>query len=149
MSLLAQIAGVDLWVAPGIRRATLDDVPALIEFGRTAYPGRPIEQAAPWLAWYIQNPDRLVLIGLSSAGAAQVTTDYGLERRARLSLLAAKPVPGAVFESLRILRAMVDWAKEKGAVGTFRVDSGTGVDFGSFAKRLGGRQVLTDYEIPL
>lgn len=111
---------------------------------------RQIEQGIPWMERCIQNPDRLVLVGPNSIGCAQIQWNYGYERRARLDMLAARPVPGAALEALRIVRMMVAWGKEKGAVGTFRLDADTGIDFGPFAKRLGGKPVtLTRYEIPL
>lgn len=135
---------------PEIRRATLDDAPFLLELAREKYPARQVDLAANWLKWCIESPDRLVLIGPNSAGIAQVQWNYGFERRARLDALAARPTTGAALEALRIVRLMIDWAKQQGAVGSFRLDADTGVDFGPFAKRLGGRPVtMTRYEIPL
>ena len=102
------------------------------------------------MEWAIQNPERLVLIGANSVGVAQASWQYGFERRARLDMLGARPVAGAALEALKMVRMMLVWAKEQGAEGTFRLDADTGVDFGPFARRLGGKPVtLTRYEIPL
>ena len=135
---------------PVIRAATLDDMPFIIELAREKYPQRTIEKGIPWMAWAIQNSERLVLVGPNSGGVAQVSWNYGFERRARIDMLGARAVPGAALEALRMVRMMLVWAKEQGAEGTFRLDADTGVDFGPFARRLGGKPVTTTrYEIPL
>lgn len=133
-----------------VRRATLADMPFIIAMAKEKYPARQIEQGISWMEWCIGSPERLVLIGPNSAGVAQVSWNYGFERRARLDMLGARATPGAALEALKIVRMMVAWAKEQGAQGTFRLDADTGVDFGPFARRLGGGPVtLTRYEIPL
>lgn len=133
-----------------IRRATLADMPFIIEMARERYPARTIEKGIPWMQWCIGNPEKLVLIGPNSIGMANVGWQYGFERRARLDMLGARAVAGAALEALRMIRIMLTWAKQQGAVGTFRLDADTGVDFGPFARRLGGKPVtLTRYEIPL
>lgn len=133
-----------------VRRATLADVPVLLEIAKELYADRPVANAESWLRWAIQNPERLVLIGKASAGVAQLSWNYGFERRARLDALGALPGRASAFEALRIVRLMIQWARENGATGTFRLDADTGVDFGPFARRLGGKPVThTRYEIPL
>lgn len=141
---------IEIEAEPAIRRATLADMPFIVEMARERYPQRTIDQGIPWMEWAIQNPDRLVLLGPNSIGVAQALWAYGFERRARLDMLGARAVPGAALEALRMLRLMLVWAKEKGAEGTFRLDADTGIDFGPFARRLGGKPVtVTRYEIPL
>lgn len=133
-----------------IRRATEADIPFVRELAVLKYPARNVEQALNWFKWCLQSPDRLVLVGANSFGIAQVDWNYGFERRGRMDVLAGRAVPGASFETLRMIRMMVLWAKERGATGNFKIEADTGVDFGPFAKRLGGRQVTTVwYEIPL
>ena len=95
----------------------------------------------------MKHPQRLVLVGAYSFGVAEVSDKYGFERRARLGMLAA--LPGAGMEPLRLVRMMIAWAKQQGAAGTFRLDADTGVDFGPFAKRLGGKPILAQYEVPI
>ena len=133
-----------------IRRASLDDMPFIIGMAKEKYPARQIEQGIPWMEWCIGSPERLVLVGPNSVGVAQVDWRYGFERRGRLDMLASRPQAGAPWEAFRMVRMMLAWAKEQGAQGTFRLDADTGIDFGPFAKRLGGEPVtLTRYEIPL
>ena len=133
-----------------IRRASLDDMPFIIGMAKEKYPARQIEQGIPWMEWCIGSPERLVLVGPNSVGVAQVDWRYGFERRGRLDMLASRPQASAPWEAFRMVRMMLAWAKEQGAQGTFRLDADTGIDFGPFAKRLGGEPVtLTRYEIPL
>ena len=133
-----------------IRRTSLDDMPFIIGMAKEKYPARQIEQGIPWMEWCIGSPERLVLVGPNSVGVAQVDWRYGFERRGRLDMLASRPQASAPWEAFRMVRMMLAWAKEQGAQGTFRLDADTGIDFGPFAKRLGGEPVtLTRYEIPL
>ena len=137
-----------LSATPMIRQATLIDIPFIMELAREKYPHRDVSKAEPWAKWCIQNPDRLVLIGPNSVGCAQVDWIYGHECKARLDVLAARP--GPIWEALRMLRVMINWARQKGASGSFILDANTGIDFGSFSERLGGKKVtITQYEIPL
>lgn len=133
-----------------IRRATLADMPFIISLAKEKYPARQIELGIPWMEACIQNSERLVLVGPNSAGVAQIGWHYGFERRARLDMLGARPTASSAWEAFRMVQIMVAWAKDEGATGSFRLDADTGVDFGPFARRLGGTPVtLTRYEIPL
>lgn len=137
-------------VVSSIRRATLADMPFMVAMAKEKYPVRKVELGIPWMEWALANPERLVLMGDNTIGVAQVSWNYGFERRARLDMLGARPVSGAALEALKMVRLMIAWAKEQGAQGSFRLDADTGVDFGPFARRLGGKPVtLTRYEIPL
>jgi hypothetical protein len=135
---------------PSIRKATSDDETFMFEIAKEKYPERAIERGAPWVRWAMQHSERLVLVGPNSFGIAQVGWFYGMERRARLDMLCARPIPGAALEALKMVRMMVAWAAEQGATGAFRLDADTGVDFEPFARRLGGKLVTTTwYDIPL
>jgi len=126
----------------------MGDIPRWLAVAQSRYPGRPVEQAVPWVEQCIASPNRLALVGDRACGIAEIGLYYGFERRSRLSFLFSSP--GAGMEPLRILRQMVVWAKENGAVGHFVVDADTGVDFGPFARRLGGVTVNeARYRIPL
>jgi hypothetical protein len=136
---------------PAIRRAGADDVPFLIDLARDVYatragtiPGLTEEGAIGWLRWAIANPDRLVLCGPHSGGVASVSFHYGYERRARVDVLAARPTPGAALEAMRMVRVMLAWAREHGA-SRLRLGADTGVDFGPFARRLGGERKTEVY----
>ena len=137
-----------LAMRPMIRQATLDDIPFIMALAAEKYPGRDVTKDEPWAKWCIKNPDRLVLVGPSSMGCAQVDWIYGHECKARLDVLAARP--GPIWEALRMLRLMLNWARQKGAIGSFILDANTGIDFSAFSERLGGRKVtVTRFEIPL
>ena len=132
----------------GIRRATEDDIPRILEIARACYPVREVDKVLPWLKWILNHEDRLSLIGAHSIGAASITAHYGFEQRARLDVLASlKPCS---LEAFRMLRIMVQWAQQRGIEGSFRLDADTGVVFEPFARRLGGKAVTTThYAIPL
>lgn len=136
-----------------IRRATEADIPHGLGIAQQAYPGRGIEKAVEWAKWHINQPNSIVLIGPSTLGIASIVFKYGFEKRSRLDMLAALPEKSGVLEALQQVRAMVRWAALQGAVGQFRIDADTGIDFGPFAKRLGGFEVdpvkYPRYDIPL
>lgn len=136
-----------------IRRATEEDIPHGLAIAQQAYPGRGIEKAVEWAKWHLRQPTSLVLVGPGTLGIASIVLKYGFEKRARLDMLAALPEKTSVVEALQQVRAMVRWAALQGAVGHFHIDADTGVDFGAFARRLGGREVdpvkYPRYEIPL
>ena len=136
-----------------VRRATEEDIPHGLAIAQQAYPGRGIEKAVDWAKWHLKQPNSLVLIGPGTLGIASIVFKYGFEKRARLDMLAAKPEKSSAIEALQQIRAMVKWAALQGAVGHFRVDADTGVDFGAFALRLGGHRVddvkYPRYDIPL
>ena len=133
-----------------IRRATEADIPYMLALAKEKYPDRPVEMGVPWMQWCLQNPNRLVLVGLDSVGVAQADTHYGYARKGRLDWLCGRPVKGAALETLRMVRMMIAWAKEQGCVGDFRLDAETDVDFAPFSRRLGGREVVIKrYLIPI
>lgn len=133
-----------------IRQGTENDIPFMTALFQEAYPARGIERGLPWMKWAMGNVDRLVLVGAHSAGVACVSWNYGFEPKGRLDILAARPAARGFLEPFRMLGMMIQWAKLRGAVGTFKIEADTGVDFGPFARRLGGQPVTrTWYEIPL
>jgi hypothetical protein len=136
-----------------LRRATEADIPRGLQIAEQAYPGRGISMAVDWAKWHLRQPNSLVLIGDRTLGIASLAFKYGFEKRGRLDMLAAIPEKAAVLEALQQVRAMVRWATLQGAVGNFRIDADTGVDFGAFARRLGGHEVdpvkYPRYDIPL
>lgn len=135
-----------------IRRATETDIPHGLAIAQQAYPGRGIENAVGWAKWHLSQANSLVLIGPGTLGIASIVFKYGFEKRARLDMLAAAPEKSSVLEAFQQVQAMVRWATLQGAVGHFRIDADTGVDFGAFARRLGGHEVdpvkYPRYDIP-
>lgn len=133
-----------------IRRGRDEDIPFMLEICKERYGERASEISIPWMKWHIKNPSSLVLVGSATIGLASINLHYGFEKQARLDMLAAKREKSAVFEALQQVRAMVRWAAINGAEGTFKIDADTGVDFGPFAKRLGGSPInYPRYQIPL
>lgn len=136
-----------------IHRATEADIPRGLEIARERYPEREVANGLEWVRWHMRQPLSLVLAGSCTFGVASIVLKYGFEKRARLDMLAALPEKGVVMEALQQVKTMVRWATLQGATGYFRIDADTGVDFGPFAKRLGGCEVdpvkYPRYDIPL
>lgn len=136
-----------------IRRFTEADIPWALEIAKARYPDRPVENGVQFVRWSMGNTNSVVLRGEAAFGVASIVMKYGFEKRARLDILAAQQGNRAVVEALHIVRAMVRWATLNGALGHFRIDADTGVDFGPLARRLGGHVVdpvrYPRYDIPL
>lgn len=134
-------------VEPSIRAATAADIDFWLPRAQQLYPARPIMAMEPWIRWALNNEDCLILVGKNSCGMARVSWFYGVDRKARMEFLFGSPS----WETLKMVRLMVAWAKVRGATGKFRLTADTGVDFGPFAKRLGGHIVEQNpqYDIPL
>lgn len=136
-----------------VRRMTEEDIPRGLEIAKHAYPGRGIENGVDWVRWHMKQANSLVLVGPGTLGIASIVFKYGFEKRARLDMLAAIPDRAGVIEAMQQVKAMVRWAALQGAQGQFRIDADTGVDFGAFARRLGGCEVdpvkYPRYDIPL
>lgn len=131
-----------------IRIATAQDIARWLPVAQAAYPDRGVERGLPWIRWCIESPNRIALTGEHSCGIAQVTLKYGFEPRAMLDMLFSDGRAG--IEPLIIVRQMIVWAKAKGAVGRFTMDSDTGIDFGPIARRLGGCSVdIRRWTVPL
>ena len=131
-----------------IRRVTVEDIPRALEMAAAAYPERRVAMGEDWARWVVGHPDRICLISDEALGVASIVTRYGHERRAQLDLLAS--LNPRSFDPVRMLRAMIEWARSRQAVGAFKIDSDTGVDFGPFVRRLGGRAVTNKrYEVVL
>ena len=130
-----------------IRRATEIDRPFVMELVKEKYPDR-YAQGIPYVNWCLNNPDRLVAVGPHSFGVASAMWHYGFQRRGGISILCCRPVAGASFEIVRMVRFMLDWAKAVGCEGDFTLVEDTGVDFGPLVRRLGGVS-RTVWRIPL
>lgn len=136
-----------------IRIATLADIPFIMDIGKERYGDRAVGPSFDWVRYQMQNASAVVLVGPESVGISSIAWKYGSEKRARLDVLCARRTRTAPIEALQVLKAMIRWAAFNGAQGMFRVDADTGVDFGPFAKRLGGVEVdarrYPRYDIPL
>lgn len=138
-----------------IRRATLDDMPWMLELAEEQYPGRGVKAGWDWMKFCIENRigDRCVLVGEASLIVAHIYKQYGYELRCRIDMLCAKKSKRAVLEALQLIKGIKRWAAMNSVTAPLKLDADTGVDFGPFARRLGGRQVdpvrYPVYEIPL
>lgn len=138
-----------------IRRATFDDMPRMLEIAKEMYPGRGVEAGWDWMRFHIENRagDKFVWIGEHSVIVAHIYRQYGFELRCRIDMLCARRQKAAIFEALQLVKACKRWAALNGVTAPMKLDADTGVDFGAFAKRLGGWQVdpkrYPVYEIPL
>ena len=136
-----------------VRRFTEADIPWGLEIAKERYPNRDVSLGVEFVRWSMRNPNSIVLRGASSFGVASIVMKYGFEKRSRLDILAAKAGNSSVVDAIQIVRAMVRWAALQGALGFFRIDADTGVDFGPLARRLGGHEVdaklYPRYDIPL
>ena len=133
-----------------IRVADESDLPFLMTLAREKYPHRGGgDTSVRWLRWVMNDRNHLVLVGAHSGGIASVSWNYGIERRGRVDVLAARPTPGAALEAMRMVRLMVDWARQEGAE-SFRLAADTNVDFAPFAARLGAvPKAVVHYEFDL
>lgn len=138
-----------------IRRATLDDMPRMLEIAEEMYPGRGVKAGWDWMKWNIENRtgDKFVWVGDDSLIVAHIYKRYGYELCARVDMLCARRAKKAVFEALQLVKAAVRWAALNGVERPLKLDADTGADFGAFARRLGGWKVDPEqypvYEIPL
>ena len=138
-----------------IRFATLDDMPRMLEIAEEMYPGRGVKAGWDWMKWNIANADgtKFVMVGDDSMIVAHIYRQYGYELRARIDMLCARRQKRAMFEALQLVKACKRWAAVNRVTAPLKLDADTGVDFGAFAKRLGGWKVdparYPVYEIPL
>ncbi len=138
-----------------IRRAALDDMPRMLDIAEEMYPGRGVKAGWDWMKFQIENRagDRFVWVGEDSLIVAHIYRQYGYELRARIDMLCARRKKSAIFETLQLVKACRRWAALNGVTAPMKLDADTGVDFGPFARRLGGWQVdparFPVYEIPL
>lgn len=126
------------------RVAVPNDLDFVMRMGIKFYGSRidtqeKINGAAQWVRHAIADPDRLVLVHPGALGMAHVNWHYGVEGRGYADILCCDPETAGPWTALKMARMMVEWAKGKGADGKFRLSADTGVDFGPFAARLGGR----------
>lgn len=138
-----------------IRRATLNDMPRMLEIAEEMYPGRGVKAGWDWMKWNIENRagDKFVWIGEDSILVAHIFKRYGFELAVRVDMLCARRKKRVLFEAVHLLKACKRWAALNGVTEPLKLDADTGVNFEPFARRLGGYKVdparYPVYEIPL
>lgn len=125
-------------------------MPRMLEIAEEMYPGRGVKAGWDWMKYCIGRADHFVWLGDDSLIVARIYKQYGFELRARIDMLCAIRSKKAVLEALNLVKAAKRWAALNGVQHPMKLDADTGVDFGPFALRLGGRRVPDAvYEIPL
>lgn len=120
-----------------IRKCSTEDVDFLYDLALLRYGDRIKDRAALriWLARAIQLPD--IFIARSGHGAlagALQTFFYDPQPELRLLyLVSQRPSP---WDSLKLLRSLIEWGKSKGCA-RLRLTNETGIDLEPFARRLG------------
>ena len=101
----------------------------------------------------IQAADCFVWIGEDALLVAHIWKQYGYEMRVRVDMLCARRRKRAILEAFQLVKACKRWAAVNRVEAPLKLDADTGVDFGPFARRLGGWKVDQNkypvYEIPL
>jgi len=126
-----------------IRRFTLADFDHCYSICRKMYPDRA-HLGVPWALECTRRSDHLVLVSPHGVGISHIYWKYGVTLIGVLDLLTVEP--GHPWEALKLLRAMIDWAKSNGAK-RYTLSSDTGVDLGPLATRLSGKRADASYHV--
>ena len=136
-----------------VRRCTLADVDFLLEIAEHRYGPADFDRKAV-KAWLIERIPQQEIIaffrGKHSAGACHLGVRYmaPTHQQCYLTVIASIPQRGLSMEPYRILEAMVDWGRKRGA-SKFWASDVTGIDLKPIIQRLGGRHAGQTYVIDL
>lgn len=131
-----------------IRHVTIEDSDFLISLAKESYTLPFVEEAArEWIARVVAAPDEAIFIRTDNATGVSVIqrpawAPHQLE--AHMVFLVSRG-NGVDMEGYKILKAMIEWAREQGA--SFHFGEQTGIDFAPFAKRLGAVPDRVTYTI--
>lgn len=136
-----------------IREATLEDVPELVRLGqafheRMVYNTRPFdaETFAASLTGYIESDDIGIWIGDEAMAVAMVGTHPATGHKMASELFLYSEGAG---QGLRLLKAMANWAKEKGASDLILTDQMNMRDLAALYQRIGAHPVERVYRAEL
>lgn len=132
-----------------IRVCTPDDIEWMITVAREHYEGLfDIDEVRRWLAVRLKEPTMVFMRGPNSFGVAHTAVRFNAPTRLQgyMTFLYATAASG--FETFRLLRALCDWTKARGAT-KFWIGDTTGRNLGAFAQRLGGRLAGHTYVVDL
>lgn len=135
----------------GIRTCTEADIEWMSQIAHAHYPEEfDLKSVAAWGRERMGNPSMTFLRGERTFGIAHLARRFHAPDRvqAYLTLLYAEPGKTLSSEPFRIVKGLVDWAKEQGAT-KFWLSDISGHDLGAFAKHLGGRLAGHTYVIDL
>jgi len=130
-----------------IRPATEADFDRIIGMARAVYADDFDEQATrQWGLEALRSPKVLIAVGERGFGVAGVSAPFYAPRRLRGIMMFLASTGAAGYEPCAILRYMVTWAKERGAV-SFAFGEETGVNLEPLARRVGASKDRDSYVI--
>lgn len=131
-----------------VRRATVVDLPLMLDIARASYGVQFDEDKArefglrtlmsPEIAAFLDD-DAFCMVGLS---------EYFWERQKRANCMFTAVRKAQVWQAVKTVRAALQWSRSKGA-SSFHIGEETGMDMGVIAKRLGLAKDRPSYRIDL
>lgn len=138
-----------------VRRATVEDVPRLVELARRRYNAYGLEKAAEWATKLISSPYGAIFFSGDSAVVVAWTIEFWRpnERVADIVEMYGPEIVTNPWDTFKALKAAIAWAKEQGcyAVRFGTVDGAQakgprGIDvLAPFAKRLRAKPFGVSY----
>lgn len=120
-----------------IRPAVVSDIPFLLAVAHEQY-NRDFDdaQASAFLARAIRDPAMRLLVGERGGALGAITQSFWDKPRAYLMFIVARRGRGLVGEGLRLVRAIDQWRRHRGAE-SLHFGEDTGLNFAPLARRLG------------
>jgi len=140
-----------------VKRATLDDVPFLVELAKECYPDRDLSDAPTWAANLISSVQGAIFFcgksAITIAWQIEFWETNSLKRVADIMPVFSKAESDNPFALVRCYNAAFEWAKKHechdvrfGSVEGARSRRNRGIDvFAAIAKRLGARPYGVTY----
>ena len=129
-----------------IRPATLDDLDRIFDIARSAYPEFDEQSSRLWAVNALQNPNILIAVGEKGFGVSAVSAPFYAPTRLKGVMLFLASTKGAGYEPCALLRYMIDWSRERGAV-SFHFGEDTGANLSPLAKRVRATNDRDSYAI--
>jgi hypothetical protein len=133
----------------GIRRCNPADHPWLVALALRSYGDRIKSRRGleTWVASLFQSPDIFVAC---TDGAAIIAFSQArfFDPAPELRLLYLASETGTPWDALELLRGAMAWGKERGAE-EFFIRSGTDIDLGPLARRLGKTRAVPCYIVEI
>lgn len=131
----------------GVRRATVVDLPALLSIARECYPAFEETKASDWSLSALMSPN-IACFRDDDAFACAGLSEFFWEDQKRANLIFLGARKGAVWQTVRVMRAVLGWAKSRGA-GSFHFGEETGMDMAPIARRIRAMKDRPSYRIDL